>query len=62
LGKVRRVGFQRLPKISYFHIYQKVERTATGTALISIYDTLRYNQFVTAVGDTVRRLKGQIRK
>jgi 2-polyprenyl-3-methyl-5-hydroxy-6-metoxy-1,4-benzoquinol methylase len=62
LGKVRRVGFQRLPKITYFHIYQKVERNATGTALISIYDTLRYNQFVTAVGDTVRGLKRQIRK
>jgi 2-polyprenyl-3-methyl-5-hydroxy-6-metoxy-1,4-benzoquinol methylase len=60
LGKVRTLGFIRHSKITYFHVYQKVSRTLTETAWISIYDTLRYNQYVTTVGNMVRIAKQRI--
>lgn len=57
LGKVRAIGFQRHPKISYFHIYQKIERSPTNTQLIRFFDKLRYNRAVTKlVGNPARRL------
>ena len=60
LGEVRRVGFRRHHKISYFHVYQKMKRTPTETAWISIYDTLRYNQYVTGIGNIVRRAQQRL--
>jgi 2-polyprenyl-3-methyl-5-hydroxy-6-metoxy-1,4-benzoquinol methylase len=60
LGKVRRVGFRRHPKITYFHVYQKVERGMLGTKAITVYDTLRYNRYVTFVGNIVRAAKRRI--
>lgn len=54
LRHVRRTGFHRCPKITYFHVYQKVERTAPGRWTIGAQDVLRYNRFVTRLGDVVR--------
>jgi 2-polyprenyl-3-methyl-5-hydroxy-6-metoxy-1,4-benzoquinol methylase len=57
LGQVRRTGFRRHPKITYFHVYQKVNRSPLGAQWITLYDLLRYNRYVTAVGNQVRALK-----
>lgn len=57
LGKLRRAGFRRHPKITYFHVYQKVSRNAFETELVKVYDTLRYNRFVTLAGNQVRKLR-----
>lgn len=60
LGKVRSIGFRRHPKISYFHVYQKVERSPLASRLIPVYDRLRYNRYVNFVGNRVRRLKRRL--
>lgn len=60
LGKVRRAGFRRLPKIAFFHVYQKTDRTPLGAGWINVYDRLRYNYYVTAVGHQLRRAKAHL--
>lgn len=60
LGKVRRIGFSRRPKITYFHVYQKVEQSNLRTAFITIFDQLRYNRYITFVGNGVRALKRRL--
>jgi 2-polyprenyl-3-methyl-5-hydroxy-6-metoxy-1,4-benzoquinol methylase len=57
IAKVRRTGFKRHPKAGAMYIYQKVERSAISTALVALADNLRYNRFVTAIGNQIRRLK-----
>jgi SAM-dependent methyltransferase len=54
LRTVRRAGFRRLPKISYFHVYEKVSRSPLETNLVAAFDRMRYNRAVTGVGNTVR--------
>lgn len=62
LGKVRRAGFRRHPKITHFHVYQKVDRSPLEARWIELYDTLRYNQYVTFVGNQVRAVKRRVAK
>lgn len=54
LGQVRRIGFRRHPKITYFHVYQKVERSALEKGIVHLYDPLRYNRAISSVGNLVR--------
>ncbi len=56
LRQVRRAGFERLPKIDFFHVYRKVERTPEQTRRVARADGLRYNAAVAAVGKAARRL------
>lgn len=60
LGKVRSTGFRRHPKISYFHVYQKVQRGPMASRLIPLYDRLRYNRYVNFVGNRVRQAKRRL--
>jgi 2-polyprenyl-3-methyl-5-hydroxy-6-metoxy-1,4-benzoquinol methylase len=62
LRLVRGTGFKRHPKITYFHVYQKIEQTPLQLALIRNYDRLRYNRYVTSVGNIVRSLKRKLGK
>jgi hypothetical protein len=57
---VRSTGFTRHPKITYFHVYQKVDRDARLTKLVQLYDIVRYNRYVTLAGNLVRRLKRRL--
>jgi 2-polyprenyl-3-methyl-5-hydroxy-6-metoxy-1,4-benzoquinol methylase len=57
LKHVRRTGFKRHAKITYFHVYEKVERGPLFTKLVPLYDNLRYNRVVTFVGNGVRGLQ-----
>lgn len=62
LRNVRGLGFQRLPKITYFHVYQKVERTPIVNSGIWLLDQIRYNYFVTKfVGNPARHFLGKIK-
>lgn len=55
LRPVRGVGFQRLPRLEFFHIYRKVKPRSSARALaIQAYDLARYNRLVSAVGDARR--------
>ena len=54
LRQVRRAGFNRLPKIKYFHVYQKTDRSSSANALIGLADDLRYNHVVTGIGNVAR--------
>jgi 2-polyprenyl-3-methyl-5-hydroxy-6-metoxy-1,4-benzoquinol methylase len=56
LGKIRTLGFRRHPKIIYFHVYQKLERTPLNAAMIKRLDQLRYNKYVTMIGNPTRRV------
>jgi SAM-dependent methyltransferase len=62
LRHVRRTGFRRLPKITYFHVYQKVERGPAGARLVAAYDLLRYNRGVTLMGNVVRGARARLRE
>jgi 2-polyprenyl-3-methyl-5-hydroxy-6-metoxy-1,4-benzoquinol methylase len=57
LRQVRRAGFQRCPKIRYFHVYRKIDRSDSATALVSVADMLRYNPLTTLAGKVVRLLR-----
>jgi 2-polyprenyl-3-methyl-5-hydroxy-6-metoxy-1,4-benzoquinol methylase len=61
LRHVRRNGFRRLHKITYFHLYQKVERGPAGARLVAAYDLMRYNRFVTMVGNTARGARSRLK-
>jgi 2-polyprenyl-3-methyl-5-hydroxy-6-metoxy-1,4-benzoquinol methylase len=61
LGKMRRTGFKRHRKITYFHVYQKCERSPFGMRLVRSYDRMRYNRYVTFVGNHVRWAYRQVR-
>jgi len=58
---VRSTGFKRHPKITYFHVYQKVDRDARLTKLVQLYDIVRYNRYVTLAGNLVRGLKRRLK-
>ena len=56
LRQVRAVGFRRCPKVRFFHVYRKINQTATGSRLIACTDRLRYNAAIAGVGKVARRL------
>jgi SAM-dependent methyltransferase len=60
LRSVRRTGFRRLKKITYFHVYQKVDRGLLETGLVAAFDLARYNRAVTRVGNIVRRIQENV--
>ncbi len=57
LQQVRAHGFRRCPKIEFFHVYQKIERSPANAQMIRLTDQMRYNGLVTAIGKAARRLK-----
>jgi 2-polyprenyl-3-methyl-5-hydroxy-6-metoxy-1,4-benzoquinol methylase len=58
LRPVRSVGFDRLPRLEFFHVYRKVEkRSAAMTTAVQLYDLARYNRGVSAIGDVKRALR-----
>lgn len=60
LQPVRSVGFTRLPKLQFFHVYRKLpEQTPTRTALVTAYDKLRYNAATARASQLVRELKAR---
>ncbi len=61
LRQVRRIGFNRLPKIKYFHVYQKTDRVAGSNALIGLADDLRYNRLVNGIGHLARGARQTMR-
>jgi SAM-dependent methyltransferase len=60
LRTVRRAGFRRHPKITYFHVYEKVARTPLVTRLVAAFDRARYNRTVTGVGNIVRGVQRRL--
>jgi 2-polyprenyl-3-methyl-5-hydroxy-6-metoxy-1,4-benzoquinol methylase len=56
LRQVRQAGFERLPKIDFFHVYRKVERSPEETRRVASEDARRYNAAVATVGKVIRRL------
>ena len=55
LQPVRRIGFERLPRLEFFHVYRKVSRRTPARALaVQLYDAVRYNRLVSAGGDVKR--------
>jgi SAM-dependent methyltransferase len=62
LRHVRRAGFRRLRKITYFHVYRKVLRGALETRLIATLDRARYSRPVTRVGNVVRAIERDLEK
>lgn len=60
LRQVRVAGFRRLPKITYFHVYQKVERGTLDSWLIWNFDHARYNPVATRVGNLVRGVRRRV--
>jgi 2-polyprenyl-3-methyl-5-hydroxy-6-metoxy-1,4-benzoquinol methylase len=57
LRPVRKVGFQRLPRLDFFHVYRKVPaRSGPADLCVRTYDLARYNRMVSAVGDLKRAL------
>ena len=58
LRQVRRVGFCRQPKISFLHVYRKIERSPISTKAIDVFDSLRYNKAIQPlIGYARRRLR-----
>ncbi len=56
LRQVQSVGFERLPKIEFFHVFRKVVRTPAETRRVAFRDALRHNAVAAAVGGAARRL------
>ena len=54
LKHVRRAGFQQQPKIHFFYVYQKVERSAIGQLAVAQYDNVRFSTPVVAAVDRSR--------
>jgi SAM-dependent methyltransferase len=57
LRTVRRAGFRRLSKVTYFHVYEKVARGRLETEIVAAFDRARYNRAVTGVGNVVRGIQ-----
>lgn len=57
LRPVREVGFQRLPRLDFFHVYRKIGPRSTAAALaVQAFDAARYNRLVAAAGDVKRAI------
>lgn len=64
LRPVRDVGFQRLPRLEFFHVYRKIApRSPAQARAVRVYDLARYNRWVAAAGEVrrtiARRRRGQ---
>jgi 2-polyprenyl-3-methyl-5-hydroxy-6-metoxy-1,4-benzoquinol methylase len=60
LRPVRATGFARLPRLDFFHVYQKIENRAPASrAAVRLHDLARYNRLVSVVGDIRRALVGR---
>ena len=59
MRKIRRAGFARQPRVAHFYHYTKVERRPLATQLVIGADMLRYNRYVTLVGNRVRELRAK---
>lgn len=60
LRPVRSVGFARLPKLEFFHVYRKLARNSMiRIGMVTIYDTCRYNLPVSRAGQVVRDLRAR---
>lgn len=59
LRHVRQAGFRRLPKISIFYCYQKIERSPLNAAAVGLVDRMRHNRFNTAMSKQIRKLLAQ---
>lgn len=55
MRQVRRAGFKRHRRVAHFYRYEKVERGRWATNAVAVADIVRYNRYVTLVGNTVRR-------
>jgi hypothetical protein len=54
---VRHLGFRREENIGTFYVYRKVRRSRPEAVGIGAVDSLRYNQYVSGVGDAVRSMR-----
>ncbi|MBN9390859.1 MAG: class I SAM-dependent methyltransferase [Chloroflexi bacterium] len=61
LKHVRRLGFRKCAKISYFHVYQRVNRGKVRTKFLGTYDILRYNKYVNVVTTLARMVLRRLR-
>jgi 2-polyprenyl-3-methyl-5-hydroxy-6-metoxy-1,4-benzoquinol methylase len=58
LRPARSCGFQRLPKLQFFHVYRKIEpRTPLRAQVVRLYDHCRYNLAVATMGRMVRAVQ-----
>jgi SAM-dependent methyltransferase len=58
LRPVRSVGFARLPKLEFFHVYRKLaENSSARIAMVGLYDRCRYNLLVSRAAQVVRDVK-----
>jgi SAM-dependent methyltransferase len=63
LRPVRAVGFEREPRLQFFHVFRKVGHNPPGRiAAVTAYDTLRYNLAVATAGQYGRQALRQIRE
>ena len=62
LRPVRGTGFQRLPRLEFFHVYRKIgPRSPLRAASVALYDLARYNRLI-AIAGNVRRSIRALRK
>ncbi|MEO5723662.1 MAG: class I SAM-dependent methyltransferase [Ilumatobacteraceae bacterium] len=61
LRQVRRNGYRRHQRIAHMYVYERVHRGAMATAVVDRLDAVRYNPYVTMVGDQVRRVRHHAR-
>lgn len=60
LRPARAVGFAREPKLEFFHVYRKLEANSTPRVrVVTLYDTCRYNVYVSKVGQMVRDIRAR---
>lgn len=60
LRPVRAVGFARLPRLEFFHVYRKLaENSSSRIAAVTLYDMCRYNLVVSRAGQIVRDIKAR---
>jgi 2-polyprenyl-3-methyl-5-hydroxy-6-metoxy-1,4-benzoquinol methylase len=60
LRPVRSVGFERLPRLEFFHIYRKIDaRGPLAAKSIGLVDVARYNRLMSALGDVKRGMSAR---
>jgi len=60
LRPVRAVGFDREPRLEFFHVFRKAPLNPPNRVrAVTIYDTLRYNIVVSKIGQVVREVRAR---
>ena len=60
LRPVRGIGFRRLPRLAFFHVYRKINRhSGAGVPMVFCYDAARYNWVTAGLGRAARRFRGR---